>query len=158
MILYNKMKQKILSFVVCDGKFLALRNNPHPEHGGDFWFTVTGAVEEGESLKDAVKREIKEETNLDVKDIINLNWSSIYEWRNEVCEEANFIAFVNHGQVKLNEEHNKFEWTELDKFIETIKWDDKKEILKEVLKKALKKELHFKERNIKDYRKNGKNK
>jgi len=64
------MNKKILVFV-CDGKkFLILRNNPKdPAHGGDYWFTVTGSMEKNESKKEAIKREIKEETNLDVKEI-----------------------------------------------------------------------------------------
>jgi len=116
-------------------------------------FVVTGAIENEESPENAVKREVKEETDLDVEEVFNLNWGSVYEWRNEICEETNFIAFVNEGKVKLNEEHNKFRWMELDKFVDIIRWDDDKRILKEVLKRAIKKEKYFKEKEIKDYRK-----
>jgi 8-oxo-dGTP pyrophosphatase MutT (NUDIX family) len=75
------MNKKILAFV-CDGeKFLLLRNNSKdPTHGGDYWFTVTGNVEANESIEETVKREIKEETNLDVSEIFNLNWGSVYFW------------------------------------------------------------------------------
>lgn len=59
------MKEKILAFIynseTC--KFLILNMTKHPDHapeGG--WFTVTGGVETGESLEEAVKREVKEET------------------------------------------------------------------------------------------------
>ena len=73
------MKKKILSFIVHNRKFLALRNNSKSiKHGGDFWFIVTGLVEDKETVKDAVKREIKEETGLDVNEIFPLNWRSIY--------------------------------------------------------------------------------
>lgn len=73
------MKNKILVFVICNRKLLALRNKPQdPKHGGDFWFTVTGEVEDNERYEDAVKREVKEETTLKTKEIINLNWASLY--------------------------------------------------------------------------------
>ena len=147
------MKQKILSFVVYNKKFLALRNNPHPKHGGDFWFVVTGEVEEGEKQIDSVRREIIEETALICKEILPLNWGSIYNWRGNVYKELNFVSFVDSKKVKLNEEHLEFEWLNLDDFIKKIRWDDDKMLLKRVLKEALNKKQYFKEQEIKDYRK-----
>ena len=147
------MKRKILTFVVNDGKLLVLEMTKHPEHapeGG--WFVVTGGVEENESSKDAVAREVLEETGIDIEEIISLNWGSIYEWLGELCEEQNFIAFVKSGEVILNEEHSKYEWLNLDEFIKKINWDDDKELLRKVLEKALNKEKHFDKMTIKDYR------
>ncbi|MHA1877353.1 MAG: NUDIX domain-containing protein [Promethearchaeota archaeon] len=147
------MKRKILTFVVKGRKFLALEMTKHPEHapeGG--WFVVTGGVEGNESSEDAVAREIFEETGLNIEESIFLNWSSIYEWRDELCEEKNFIAFVNHEEVILNEEHSDYQWLSLDEFIKKINWDDDKELLKKVLKKAIKKERYFDKINVKDYR------
>ena len=151
--LTTRMKQKILTFVVCGKKLLVLHSKPHLNHREGGWFVVTGAIENEESPENAVKREVKEETDLDVEEVFNLNWGSVYEWRNEIYEETNLIAFVNEGKVKLNEEHNKFRWMGLDKFVDIIRWDDDKRILKEVLKMAIKKEKYFKEKEIKDYRK-----
>jgi|TARA_B100001964_G_C13948625_1_gene472265 8-oxo-dGTP pyrophosphatase MutT (NUDIX family) len=147
------MQKKILSFICRDNKFLALRNSPYKEHGGDFWFVVTGGVNEGESYNEAVKREIKEETNLDIKETLNLNWGSVYNWGEDTCEELNFISFAEQEEISLNEEHVEFQWLDLNDFVKRIKWDDNKEILKKVLEKALDKKLYFKGLEIKDYRK-----
>jgi len=49
------MKNKILSFVVYKNEFLALRNKPSKQHGGDFWFVVTGEIE-NETSEKAVER------------------------------------------------------------------------------------------------------
>jgi len=148
------MKQKILAFIVHNRKFLALKSKPHPQHGGGFWFVVTGEVEEGEDYVDAAKREIIEETGLNVEDLLFLNWGSIYEWRGEIYKELNFISFVNSEDVTLNEEHDEYEWLDMDVFIERIKWDDDKELLRKVLKEALNKKKYFKRQKIKDYREN----
>lgn len=147
------MKRKILTFVVCNDKFLALEMTKHPEHapkGG--WFVVTGDVEENESSEDAVEREVLEETRLEIEEIIQLNWGSIYEWRGELCEEQNFISFVKSKEIILNEEHSKYEWLDLDEFIKKINWDDDKNLLRTVLKKAINKERHFDKITFKDYR------
>ena len=147
------MKRKILTFVVNDGKLLALEMTKHPEHapeGG--WFVVTGGVEENESYENAVAREILEETGLEAEEIISLNWGSVYEWGDELCKEQNFIAFVKPGKVILNEEHSRYDWLEIDDFVESIKWDDNKRLLKKVLEKALNKEKYFDKITFKDYR------
>ena len=152
------MQKKILTFVVHGEKILALYSEPHPNHGKGGWFVVTGGVEENEDYEEAVSREVMEETGLIVEKIFPLNWGSVYNWGDEVCEEHNFVSFVNSKDVILNEEHSKYKWLDINKFIKIIKWDDDKELLKKVLEKALNKENYFKEFTIKDYRKekNGK--
>ena len=148
------MNKKILAFVCNGERFLLLRNNSKdPAHGGDYWFTVTGSVESNESIEDAVKREVKEETNLDVSEIFDLKWGSIYSWGGKDHSENNFLAFVKKGKVILNEKHSKYEWLDIDKFIEKINWDLNKEELKKVLEKAIKRELFFKKEKIDDFRK-----
>ena len=148
------MNKKILAFV-CDGeKFLLLRNNSKDSsHGGDYWFTVTGSVEEEESIDNTVKREVKEETNLEVFEIFNLNWGSVYFWGGEDHSENNLLAFIKKGKIILNEENIDFEWLNLDDFIKKINWDLNKDELKKVLQKAIKKELFFKKEKIDDFRK-----
>lgn len=146
------MKKKILTFVVNEGKFLALYSEPHPDHGEGGWFVVTGGVEENETHEESVAREILEETGLAVDEIIPLNWGSIYNLWDEPCEELNFISFVKPGEIILNEEHSKFDWLDIDEFIERIRWDDDKELLKIILEKALNKEKYFNKMIIKDYR------
>lgn len=147
------MQKKILTFVVYGKNILALYSESHPQHGKGGWFVVTGGVEENEDYEEAVSREVMEETGLIIKEIFPLNWGSIYNWMDEVCEEHNFVSFVNSRNVTLNEEHSKYEWMDIDKFINIVKWDDDKELLEKVLKKALNKKNHFKGFTIKDYRK-----
>lgn len=147
------MNQKILSFITDGKKLLALYSEPHPKHGEGGWFVITGEVEEDETHKQAVAREILEETGLDIEEIVSLNWGSIYNWENDICKEYNFLTFVKPGRIILNEEHSKYEWLNLDEFVNLIKWDDYKELLKKVLKKALKKEKYFDKLKIVDYRK-----
>ncbi|MBM3233920.1 NUDIX domain-containing protein [Candidatus Pacearchaeota archaeon] len=147
------MNKKILAFVYDKERFLLLRNNSEDlSHGGDHWFTVTGSIEKDENEKEAVKREIKEETNLDVKEIIDLNWASIYSWDGRDHKEKNFLAFVKKGKIKLSQEHVDFMWLKLNDFIEKINWDSDKNVLKKVLEKALKGEILFKKEKIDDFR------
>jgi len=148
------MRRKILAFVYDGKRFLTLRNNPEdPTHGGDYWFTVTGSVEGRESYFDAVNREVKEETNLEVTEIFDLKWGSVYSWGGEEYKERNYLAFVKRDRVILNEEHVDFEWLSLKKFVKRIVWGLAKSDLEIVLKRALQKREPFKRCKLEDLRK-----
>lgn len=150
----ENMNKKILVFIVKKNNLLLLRNNfEDPKHGGDFWFTVTGSIEKGENEEQAIKREVKEETNLEINEIFDLNWASIYEWNKEEHFEKNFIVFVKNGEVKLSEEHVEYKWLDFKDFIEKIKWGLDKEELRKVLELGMNRKLFFKEQRVDDFRK-----
>lgn len=146
----NEIKtKKILSFITNGKLFLILRNNPKDKkHGGDFWFTVTGAVENNENDLSAVKREVKEETNLNINEILPLNWGSYYKTDDKTCEEHNYLSFVDDETIILNEEHVDYRWVTLSDLIHKIYWIADKSILKKVLEKGIQKELFFKQLTI----------
>ncbi|MBU4069477.1 MAG: NUDIX domain-containing protein [Nanoarchaeota archaeon] len=146
------MQKKILTFIANNGKLLVLYSEPHPEHGEGGWFLVTGGIEKDETYEEAVIREVLEETGLVTEEVISLNWGSIYNWRDEICEEHNFISFVKPGEIILNEEHSKYDWLDIEEFIQRIRWDDDKDLLKTVLENALNKEKYFDKITLKDYR------
>ena len=98
---------KILSFVINEKKefLLLLGSDKDPQFKRSFWYVVTGGCEnEDSTLKDTVKREIKEETNLDVIDSMYLNWIFKYKSLGKDCIEYAFISKVNDSNIVLNEE------------------------------------------------------
>ena len=138
--------KKILSFIVNeDNQLLILRNNPEdPIHGGDFWYTVTGGFDPGETDGyEVAKREIREETDLAVKEILYLNWVLVYNNQGIDCIEYVYISFVDKKDIILNEENIEYKWCDPKEFLDTIKWYYDKDILKEVLMKAINKEVYF---------------
>ena len=141
--------KKILAFIKNkDNKLLLLKGSKDdPQFHESFWYTVTGAKEnEDSSLIDTVIREVKEETNLDVKNICYLNWIFTYRSLGVECEEYIFICEGNQKmKIILNEENIDYKWVGIEEFVNTIKWYDNKETLKEVLKLALNNVQYFKE-------------
>lgn len=137
--------KKIFTFIVNDKKqFLLLQNNPK-WMDGDYWYTVTGEIEKSDkTIIEAVIREIKEETHLDVAKVLYLNWVFKYNWHDIKCVEFVHIAFVNDGDIILNEENTNYTWCNLDDYINNIWWyKQDKTSLRKVLEKAINEELFF---------------
>jgi 8-oxo-dGTP pyrophosphatase MutT (NUDIX family) len=132
-----KIKKKILAIIYRKRnkgiEFLALRNNPTDiKYGGDHYFVVTGGVEKNETLEDAVKREIDEETG--IKNFIKItDLDKICEYTCEgeagfLCKEAEFLVEVDDEVSHLSEEHLSYKWLGRDAFVKLIAWNDKNDL------------------------------
>lgn len=131
--------EKILTFVIRNSKLLLLLgSNEDPQFKKSFWYVITGGVEKKDNnLYDAVKREVKEETNLNLNKIIDLNLIFEYESLGEHCTEHAFISYANDNNVILNEESLEYKWCSLNEFINLINWHYDKNELKKLLKKYI---------------------
>lgn len=78
----------------------------------DLWNLPGGTLEDFESPKNAVIREVKEETGLDVE-VFNL--LGIYNKENKNDMAFSFLCKVVGGEITLNDEANKIEYFEVDK-------------------------------------------
>lgn len=132
---------KILSFIINknNNKLLLLKgSDKDPQFHESFWYVVTGGVEEEDnSFFDTVKREVLEETNLEVENIIDLDWVFEYESLGQHCIERAYVSYVDSDNVILNEESIDFNWCNLDEFIDKIHWFGEKDELREKLSKYI---------------------
>ncbi len=100
------------------------------------------------SLEDTVIREVKEETNLDVKKTIFLNWIFKYKSLGAMCKEYVYISYVEDGSIILNEESIDYRWCNVEDFIDLIEWEGDKEELRNVIECALDDNIYFKKVKI----------
>lgn len=129
-------KQKIMALIYRrDGAFLALRVNPSFGEGRNKYFVVTGGLEPGESPEQAVKREVKEETGLEIIRISDLKSVLKYFCPAEGgwCAEHVFAVEVADKAIKLNAEHVGYQWLNKKDFLETIAWEGDKKSLEDYL-------------------------
>lgn len=64
-IFFHNPKVAVGVVAVEDGKILLVRRNVDPQRG--LWSYPAGYVDEGERVEDALRREVREETNLDLR-------------------------------------------------------------------------------------------
>lgn len=90
-----------------DGKILLVKRNCEPFKG--FWHFVGGRVHKHESLEAALKREFKEETNLDVQVGEAIGWRIEQSFdRTKIIVALKIVG--NKGKVKLNCENEEYGW------------------------------------------------
>ena len=100
------------------GKILMIRTHKW----SDLWGIPGGKIERGESSEDALKREIREETALEISDIrFVMNQDCIHStefFRPEHFILLSYLAKATSHQVTLNEEAEDFRWLDIDEAME----------------------------------------
>lgn len=92
---------------VKDRKILLLKRNTEPFKG--CWHIIGGHVEENETLKDALKREFREETNLDVE-IGRIIDARIEKTFDRIKIIVAFEILSSEGEIRLNSESQEYGW------------------------------------------------
>ena len=86
-----------------------------------------GHIELGESAIEAARREAKEETGLDIRDLHFLCWyECIYDeqfWKPRHFIFLDYTARLDRGEVRLNDEAEEFIWIDPRKAMEDLEVD-----------------------------------
>lgn len=97
-----------------EGKFLTVRRSAekYPETGPK-WDLVGGRIDTGSSLMDNLKREVMEETGLEIIGEPELITAQ------DILKPDKHVVRLTYagradGEVKLSEEHSEFKWLSID--------------------------------------------
>jgi molecular chaperone GrpE len=110
---------------------LLKRSKKVPWNAGK-WDLPGGHVDEGESVEEAIKREVREETGLEVELDTVIKVSEFPKESRQFRDEKRglrYLAFLKEGQnpqkVKLNKrEHSEFQWLSLQEAIKLMDEED----------------------------------
>jgi len=102
-------KRQIIAGIICgrDGRILIARRKISDRMGGK-WEFPGGKLEAGESHESCLKRELKEELNIDVK-VNGLFSRSVFRY---MCVPIELICYKTDligGDIKLND-HEEYAW------------------------------------------------
>ena len=127
-------------------QYLILKTIPRR---GDFWQPITGGLEEGETKREALKREVREETGIRhiikiIEDVHHFEFQdlSIIEYlekHGHACKHLKEYAFgvevsPDEKVVLDGKEHSEFKWCNLPEALRKLKWEENKEALRRLNK------------------------
>lgn len=102
---------------------------------GNFWQSVTGKVEDGETFAEAAQREFFEETSISANSSVKpAHFSFKFVSRyGPVEEEVFFVECEKKNPVLDPGEHDQFEWVSVDEARKRVKFDSSREAIDRAL-------------------------
>ncbi|MGD9397446.1 MAG: NUDIX domain-containing protein [Candidatus Thorarchaeota archaeon] len=102
-----------------DGKFLILKRTEDKDFAPNAWEVITGRLEEEETPRDGILREILEETGLRAEVVMPVDTGFFYRGGKEFP-----MVFISYwcryveGEINLSWEHNQFKWASIEEILE----------------------------------------
>lgn len=109
----------VKGFIYFNDKYLFVRKSLKSQPNIELWELPGGGLNFGELPEDALKREIKEETGLDIKVIRPLIVWSFLKYSNKQNIGITFLCEAAGDSVKISSEHDAYKWLSKEEF-ETI--------------------------------------
>lgn len=106
------------------------------KHNKGHWDFPKGHIEEGETEQQTAKREVKEETNIDVEIISEQKYRANYiiEDKKIDKEVIYFLAKPLSFEIKPQEEEvSTVKWVKIEEAVDLITYETSKNILKQVI-------------------------
>lgn len=136
----KKIIQKIVVGGVCikNKKVLIIQRSSDEEYFPNYWEIPSGKKELLENVDEALRREFKEETGIDIKvgkpiSVFNYKW----EDKNSIRDATQIVflvkSIVYKPKVLLSSEHQNYAWITKDNISRYQMSDEVKEIILETL-------------------------
>jgi 8-oxo-dGTP pyrophosphatase MutT (NUDIX family) len=122
---------EVLVHVRRGDEYLVVRRTDH-----GYWHAVAGGVEAGESWEDAARRELREETGLEARELTPIGgFEYVREpWEGDPGMRVDCRAFVVDAppawEPALDREHDAYRWCTRDAAAELLFWPEPKELLR----------------------------
>jgi 8-oxo-dGTP diphosphatase len=118
-----------------DNKILFIKRSNDYGEISNSWDIPGGRTEFGEEPEAGLKREIKEETGLEVEEVKQiLDASTVFKNEEKHIIRITYLCTVKNANIKLSNEHTEIQWIKKDELKEVV-FKDK--ILKKVIEKFI---------------------
>ena len=108
---YKEIYPALKAIIVKNGKILILKRTKEEDYFKEMWDIPGGRINFGEMPEKALKREVKEETGLEIEVVKPVRvWSFFKNKEKTQVVGITMLCKYKSGEVKLSEEHRKFKW------------------------------------------------
>ena len=97
-------------------EILVLKRSAGDDHKPGAWETVGGGMDAQNSPQEALKREIREETNLEIEVGEPFNVFTFTKDSGEFKIGITFVCDYISGEVILSDEHSEYKWIKPEEF------------------------------------------
>ncbi|MDD5700380.1 MAG: NUDIX domain-containing protein [Candidatus Nanoarchaeia archaeon] len=111
----------VKGIIVNKNGFLSLKRQSENIHFPEMWEIPGGRLELGEDPIIGLKREIKEETNLDIDVVKPLNVRHFTRKDGQVITMIIFLCRSKLSDVKISKEHSDYRWVDISESDENLK-------------------------------------
>ena len=129
----------VKGIIVKGDKILLLKRSGSEDCYKNLWETPGGKINFGEDLKEALRREVKEETNLDIEVLIPINTWSFFRDDKTYVVGITFLCKPLTEEIHLGEEHVDYKWVSKNE-LDELEMDEN---LRKELKFFFKNKNHF---------------
>ena len=113
------------AIIISDGKVLLIKRGTEPFKG--FWATPGGHIDWDETIEEAIKREVKEETNLEVRKLTFLRIDSSPQRHPKQAINAVYLAETK-GEAKAGDDATEIKWWPVKELPDPMAFDHKQNI------------------------------
>jgi len=110
----------VKAFIINNNKLLIIKRAKSDPQMPEVWEIPGGRLNLGESPFEGLKREVKEETNLEIEVISPLNVRHFNRDDGQTITMIIFLCKPIGGKIKLSEEHSEYEGIDVDSAKEKI--------------------------------------
>jgi len=110
----DKFRIAVKSFVINKGRLLLLKRASDDIQKPNIWEIPGGRLELGEDPREGIKREIKEETGVDVEVVHPISVRHFIRDDGQTITMLIFLCKALGDQVKISEEHSAYDWISLE--------------------------------------------
>ena len=127
----EKIKLSVCALIICDGALLIVKRSENDSFLPGVWEFPGGGIEKGENIQDALIRELREETNLDISEekmkLIGVS-EELTEKKDYMKHDIQFnyeVVLSKKQAISLSQEHSAFDWIKscddrIDDFLRNI--------------------------------------
>jgi 8-oxo-dGTP diphosphatase len=103
------------AFIVKEDKLLIIKRSLNDVHGAGMWEIPGGRLELDEDPIEGLKRETKEETEIDIEVLYPMNVQHFTREDGQKITMIIFLCKALNDKIKLSEEHSDFEWIQIER-------------------------------------------